>query len=268
MRLVVVEEKTRETLAMNETRAEQALFRVTADDRDGKAILNPVGQPLIRVTADDRERDSRVIEALMLLPGVRVKVGRLKLGDYVVNDEMVFERKSLADLAASVQDGRLFRQAKRLVSGPMRCAIILEGTSQDLAKSGMRREALQGALVSLTLNFGLPVLRALDPPETARLMIYAARQLRSARTGAWLRGGTRPKGKRRQQFRILQGMPRVGPERARKLLEKFGTVEAVILATEDELQEVHGIGQGTAKAIRWAVSESPSAYALRQGESR
>ena len=41
----------------------------------------------------------------------------------------------------------------------------------------MRREALQGAIVSLTLVFGLPVLRSFGPEETARLMVDAARHL-------------------------------------------------------------------------------------------
>jgi len=35
---------------------------------------------------------------------------------------------------------------------------------------------------------------------------------------------------------ILQGLPRVGSERAARLLDEFGSVEAVVTATSKELQ--------------------------------
>jgi ERCC4-type nuclease len=70
-----------------------------------------------------------------------------------------------------------------------------------------------------------------------------------------LRNGYQPKGKRRRQIYILQGLPGIGRERAIRLLDKFGSVEAVIAADSSALQSVHGIGKGVAEKIRWAVSE-------------
>jgi DNA excision repair protein ERCC-4 len=142
----------------------------------------------------------------------------------------------------------------------LRAAIILEGRSRDLAESPMRREAIQGALVTLTLFLGIPLLRSVDPDETATLILLAARQGRAFATGALPRRGRRPRGKPRVQSRILQGLPGVGPERARRLLERFGTVEAVVAAPAAELASVPGIGAGTAEAIRWAVEESSAFY--------
>jgi len=53
----------------------------------------------------------------------------------------------------------------------------------------------------------------------------------------------------------LQGLPGVGSERAARLLEAFGSVEAVVTATGEELQSVEGIGKHISEKIRWAVSE-------------
>jgi excinuclease UvrABC nuclease subunit len=64
------------------------------------------------------------------------------------------------------------------------------------------------------------------------------------------------------QSRILQGLPGVGPERARRLLDRFGTIEAVIAAPAEGLAAVPGIGKGTAEGIRWAVREAAAPYAL------
>ncbi len=59
---------------------------------------------------------------------------------------------------------------------------------------------------------------------------------------------------------ILQGLPNIGSERANALLDQFGSIEAVLTATADELQKIDGIGSGIAKKIRWAVQEETSFY--------
>jgi len=195
-----------------------------------------------------------------MMPGVDVRVDRLAIGDYVVDNVFVFERKTLVDIAASIKDARLFRQACRLASDTRRAAFLLEGTAFDLGQSAMRREAIQGALVTITLMLGLPVLRSRDAVESANLMIYAARQARARSTGSVPRRVRRPKGKRRAQLQMLQGLPGVGPERAARLLNEFGSVESVLTASADELETVNGIGPTTASAIKWLVSEPPARY--------
>lgn len=138
-------------------------------------------------------------------------MARLPVGDYLVDEALLFERKTLLDLVASIKDGRLFAQGLRLANASCRAALILEGGSQALAQSGMRREAIQGALVSLTLFLGIPLLRSMNADETASLILFAARQGRTFAAGALPRKGKRPRGKPRVQNRILQGLPGVGP---------------------------------------------------------
>jgi len=207
----------------------------------------------ITIIVDDREANSKTVQELRKITGIEVLIQRLPLGDYEINGTILFERKSLIDLAASIKDGRLFRQGIKLASSPIRCAIILEGTAKDLIDSKMRREAIQGALVSLTIVLGIPVLRSKDPQETARLMLYTARQIRTMGSGTIARRVKRPKGKRKLQLHFLHGLPGVGPERARNMLDMFGSVEKVITADRHQLIRVPGIGPGLAKKIRWIV---------------
>ena len=119
---------------------------------------------------------------------------------------------------------------------------------------------MQGALITVSLILGTPVLRSKDPSETARLMVYIGRQIDSLARGSLHRHGYRPKGKRRTQLFILQGLPGVGPERAGRLLDRFGSVEAAISASSCELLSVDGIGEYLANKIRWAVSERVTPY--------
>jgi ERCC4-type nuclease len=209
----------------------------------------------VRVVVDHRERVCDVPRALEGLEEVRVEFEALTVGDYLVDNRLLFERKTFADFVASIKDGRLFRQACRLASSEHTAAVILEGGSLKAVSRGMRREALQGALISLSFIFGIPVLRSLRAEETANLMLYAARQVRAFSIGAVRRSGKIPKRKRRAQMFLLQGLPGVGRKRATSLLDAFGSVEAVMGADIGELVTVEGIGTATAEAIRWVVRD-------------
>jgi ERCC4-type nuclease len=124
----------------------------------------------------------------------------------------------------------------------------------------MRREALQGALITLSLVLGIPVLRARDARESAQLVLFATRQVEALATGALPRKVRRPKGKQRVQLEILQGLPGIGPDRAMSLLKAFGSVGQVFNANLEKLLHVQGIGPVTARSIRWAVSEPTTDY--------
>lgn len=220
---------------------------------------------IIRITVDDREQSSGIPALLRGYDDLEVRVERLPLGDYRVEDALLFERKTLPDLAASIKDGRLFRQGLRLGASPCRGALLLEGRGSDLAGCGMSRESIQGALITLSLFFGLPVVRSLAPEESARVLRYAARQAWARTTARMARPGLRPRGKAQVQRYMLQGLPGVGPERAAALIARFGSVEAVLTADADALAEVRGIGRATAAAIRWAVEEQAGGYARKHG---
>ena len=59
---------------------------------------------------------------------------------------------------------------------------------------------------------------------------------------------------------ILQGLPEIGAERASSLLDKFGSIEAVLTASAEELTMIKGIGAHTAKSIDWVIREADSEY--------
>lgn len=215
---------------------------------------------LLNIIADDREQKSEVIQSLSEIENVAVQIRRLSMGDYQIDKRVIVERKTLKDFAISIIDGRLFRQMIRLANSNFSGVLILEGTGKEIAESGVTREAMQGALITVSLILGIPVLRSANTSETAKLIVYAARQIESIAKGGVYRQGYRPKDKRRKQLFILQGLPGVGPERAERLLNQFGSVEGVISASSDQLQSVYGIGKNVADKIKWAVSEEVKPY--------
>ncbi len=220
---------------------------------------HPGGEPT-DIVVDDREHAPDIVDCLRSIASVSVRIARLKLGDYLANQRLLFERKTLQDFARSIIDARLFKQMMRLANSNYKAVVILEGTGKDLDSLGVRREAMQGALISIALIFGIPILRSMHPDETAKLIVYAARQFASFSRDAYRRSGYRPKNKKRRQLHILQGLPGVGQERALRLLATFGSVEAVMRASLEELQTIEGIGAKTANLIKWAIHEKTAPY--------
>jgi len=207
----------------------------------------------VRIVADDRENAGGVIGALQRHEDVALSVQRLRVGDFLVGECCIVERKTLSDFARSVVDARLFRQALAMIGEGRRAVLILENCGTDLESLGVSREALQGALITVSVFFGLAVLRSRDIEETARLLVYLGRQAQTRVDGALGRPGYRPKGRRARQLYLLQALPSVGPERAVRLLERFGSVERTMAASTEELAAVESIGPKIAERIRWCV---------------
>lgn len=215
----------------------------------------------VRIVADDRERAGGVIAELRRRAGdVALEVRRLEVGDFLVEGNFAVERKTLKDFATSVVDTRLFKQAAWLTQDGRRGVLILEGGASTSGNLGVAREALQGALITVSVFYGLAVLRSRDVEETSRLLIYLGRQAQRFAHGGLPRPGYRPKGKRARQLFVLQGLPGIGPGRAERLLARFGSVEKVAQASLPELAEVEGVGENTAAKIRWALEESGSRF--------
>lgn len=220
------------------------------------------------MSVDDREHCAAVHEALDHHSGFLVATTHLNRGDYLVDGRYLFERKTLTDFVVSIESGRLFTQALRLaeVAG-VRPALILEGTAAQLRYCRMRREAIRGALVTLSMFIGLPVLRTRSAEETVETFRYVAEQGRAVAQGALPRKGQRPKGRAAYQHHLLQGLPGIGPERARRLLRHFGSVRAVMAADRSELAAVPGIGDRTARRIDWAVRDTGACYRAHSSPS-
>lgn len=220
----------------------------------------------MHITIDDRENSPEIVEEFSRLD-VAVSIERLNQGDYLIDDHFLFERKTLSDLAASIIDGRLFRQVNFLSllnnrEEKIRCALLIEGSTSSLSSSNVDRRAIQGAILQISLFKGIPILRAMNPRESARIMAYAGNQNERMKIPkhVTISTGKFVHNKRRAQLMLLQSLPGVGPERANELLKTFGSVNKILQATEKELAETKYIGKTTAQKIKWVVCEAAPAY--------
>jgi ERCC4-type nuclease len=113
----------------------------------------------------------------------------LPVGDVILSsadgetDYIVFERKSLADLAASIRDGRYKEQSLRLQAFPnVHCHNVVYIIEGDFARYNERfskigKGALQSAMCSLNYYKGFSVVRTMSVLETYELVHSYANKL-------------------------------------------------------------------------------------------
>lgn len=247
-----------------EQRMREALAKEAPPQREGQKVLSDFIQPEVKVIVDHREMASGVARELSKL-GVAIEARQLDVGDYILSDRVGVERKTVQDFLQSIVDKRLLEQAKLLADTFERPVLVLEGELGDLySLRAIHPNAIRGALAALAVDLGISILPARDEAETAALLASIARreQTEHARELA-VRG--EPKGLTlpEQQRFIVEGLPGVSAVLAERLLAHFKTPERVMMASEEELQEVPGIGKVKAREIRRVLTSTYNPDAAR-----
>ena len=201
---------------------------------------------------DHSERHATLLDLARTCGDFDVRMDRLDIGDYCIDGRVVIERKTYADFAMSLADGRLFPQAAALARSPHRPVVLLEGP-KPAKMPDVHPHALKGAMVSLAVMWRLPVLRARDPENSLRVLRFVAHQLRNSDPAILQRYDRKPKRLALRKLYVLQGLPGIGPALANRLLVQLGSIERVVAADEDTLTEVRGVGRKKAARIRELV---------------
>lgn len=246
-------------LSLRRARAAKRMVREAVEKEEVEEgpldrFLKEVGEEGPVVVMDVREEPG--LKAALEQRGARVKVEALEVGDFVLGEGLAVERKTLEDLARSIMDGRLFRQAAQLKEQYPRSLVVVEWPP-GAEPGGVTPQALYGALASLLIDFGLPVLVTRGLEETGELLYRLAhREQVEHRREVRVRPGRKPTELPELQRYIVAGLPGVNATLAERLLRHFGSVYRIFTATEEELRGVEGIGEKLAKRIR-EVAQTP-----------
>ncbi|WP_135827326.1 DEAD/DEAH box helicase [Halorussus halobius] len=209
----------------------------------------------VEIVADQRELDSSIARDLSTREGVETRLETLSVGDYVLSDRVVVERKSVGDFLDTLTGGdrSMFEQVGDATRHYARPVLVLEG--EDLYEErNVHPNAIRGALASLAVDFGASVLRTEDESDTADLLeVVATREQDKDDRELSVHGEKQSKTLAEQQEYVVSSIADIGPVTARALLSEFRTVEAVMTAREDDLLDVEGVGEVTADRIREVV---------------
>ncbi|WP_123535258.1 DEAD/DEAH box helicase [Halosimplex salinum] len=227
------------------------------DDPEGEiATASADDEESVEVVVDQRELDAAIAKDLSRKDEVETRLETLAVGDYVLSDRVVVERKTVSDFLDTLTGGderSMFEQVKDATRYYARPIVVIEG--EDLyGERNVHPNAIRGALASLAVDFGASVLRTTDEDETTELLsVIAAREQEDEDRTVSVHGEKSSKTLAEQQEYVVASVAEVGPVTAESLLAEFGSVEAVLTADADELQTADGVGEVTAERIREVV---------------
>lgn len=202
----------------------------------------------IEVFCDVREKE---VAELLVTEGAEVTVRQLDVGDFLLSDRMVVERKTTNDFESSIIDGRLFEQAGRLEEYDFPI-LIIEG---ELKAERIARGAFLGAFMSLIVDFGMHIINTKDSKDTARMIyLLAKREQQKEKRPIRLLEKRKALTLEHQQLRVLQAFSNIGPVMAKKLLDEFGSLQKIFEADIKELARVLGDKKAEGfKKLLWRI---------------
>ncbi len=159
-----------------------------------------------RLVVDYSERSAPLLALARQSDKFDVQMARLDAGDYLVEGGVLIERKTYADFAGSVADGRLFPQAARLARSPHRPVVLIEGAPTP-SMPGVHPNALKGASICLAVMWRLPVLHSSDPEDSLRILQCLANQAGRSAQNVLRRYDRKPKRLASRRLYMLQGLP-------------------------------------------------------------
>ena len=174
---------------------------------------------------------------------------RLEVGDYLIkygSFEVAVERKDIRDYVSSLADGRLFNQLYSLSSSFEKSFLFIVGDF-SLVADRIDRRAYLGSLISVALRerggIVIPV-QLKDDEEFCLALKYLNSQIEAGKVKAVPRGK-----KGSDATAMLMAIPGIGEEKAKRLLERFGSIHGIVNASVAELMTVEGIGEKQARRI-------------------
>jgi len=227
------------------------------DEAGTTPVPSADGDDEVEVVVDQRELDSSIAKDLSRRDGIQTRLETLAVGDYVLSDRVVVERKTVSDFLDTLTGGderSMFEQLKDASRNYARPVVVVEGG--DLyGERNVHPNAIRGALASLAVDFGASVLRTDDESETAELLrVVATREQEDADRTVSVHGEKSSKTLAEQQEYVVAAVAEVGPVTAQSLLDELGSVEAVMTADVETLKEADGVGDVTAERIREVVA--------------
>jgi len=205
----------------------------------------------VTLEIDDRESDW-LITRLTGVENLHVIRTRLPVGDFRARHgdrELLFERKTSADLVASLQDGRMTTQVRALSELGSPCCFVVEGGV--FGNRGLPITKLAAMQSRLMFGMRMPIVETIDQSHTAYAMVTAIRDHFFGVGDKFDLEPVRLKGAGPVEIAkvMLETIPGISPTRSTALLKRFGSLAGITRATVERIAEIDGIGKKTAEKL-------------------
>ena len=215
----------------------------------------------MNITIDTREQN-RIETATQYYEsqGHNVTIKELPIGDYIFNNQVVFEYKTIPDFITSIQSGRVFNQAINMAENYDYHYVIIQGDEHTRSRAiGMSKNYIPvnitqylGAIASL--NRFTTVIESYNPiVEEAyyRMLVTAKKALQDKPIVKKF-----PRKHKNPAFNYLcYCIYGINSKKAKLITDTYElkSLNDLLQLTTEDLQNIEGIGEKTAKNIIEAI---------------
>lgn len=190
----------------------------------------------VTIQIDHREKNS-LIPAFLEEKGFKIEFKQLPVADYIVK-EIAIERKTISDLKSSIINKRIVSQLLELKQYPKHFLLVEGIIDEDLYNGGIHENALRGFLLSVALDYQVPIIFTHNEKDTAEYISVLAKKQNKPETS--IRATKLFKSREDQLQFILEGFPNIGGTKAKALIKKYTTLNNIFQASKEDLQDVLG----------------------------
>jgi ERCC4-type nuclease len=196
--------------------------------------------PKTNIIIDTREKQS-LIAAELLEKEAHIAFEKLDIGDYIIGDTII-ERKTFSDFISSMINKRLQEQLVNLKKYDKHL-LIIEGFNYEHTIPNIHKNAIKGMLLSIALDFKIPILFTENEKDTASILILTAKKYEHIKNPRSIRHSKEQKTSLEQKQFILEGFPGIGPTIAKELLKKHDSLQEIFNATKQDLQTIDKLNE-------------------------
>ena len=204
---------------------------------------------MAKILLDIREsQETRDVLNLFL----KCEEAMLPVGDIVVDDTICFEHKTPQDFISSVFDGRLFTQIDAMRNNYEHSYVLVSGTLTEVLEIADMINRYNSILAAVCSCFRrkCPIIFCDTLVNLADIVKVLSEKLTDNKERSRPIIKTSMEDKRLQFICSFHG---VSETRGIALLDHFGSIQNILNASSDELQEVHNIGEVIAEGIRSVI---------------
>ena len=218
---------------------------------------------MTKIVVDHREPNSIIKE---LSKSHNVEVKRLIAGDIIIEGrdhegnhlQIGIERKTINDFLNSIIDKRILQQLIYLKENFTIPLLIIEGAENIYEIRNFHPNAIRGMLATIAIDYQIPIISTRNYRDTVAFINIIAKRLEKPKRLFSLLKKRKPLTLKEQQELIIESFPGIGPNIAKNLLKKFGSVKRIVDASEESLKKVEKIGKKKAKEIKKIIESEYS----------
>ncbi len=221
------------------------------------------------IIIDTREASSapKIVKGLTEL-GAEIRLEALQKGDYIVSDQVAFERKTVHDFVYTLTRRFLFEQLFRLKEVYVKPFILIEGYLPIVYKfSKIQPASVWGAMFALAKQ-GINMIHTNSYKETIDFLYVAAKQEQIVEKRAPVVHPIKPNETLQdQQVFFLASLPIIGREKAISLLESYQTPLSALLNVDNWKKDAYGLGPVITEKVK-QVLNTPFPQKKTEGKIR